>query len=140
VERVGTGGCLCGAVRYQVSGLLRPVIICHCRQCQRTHGQAAAYTAAPRPAVVLIEERGLSWYESSPGFRRGFCRSCGASLFWERVAGSNRSIAAGSLDDTSGLVTAGHIHVAEAGGYDTFDDGLPRFEGSDHGALASDAT
>ena len=97
-----TGGCLCGAVRYEVAGALRPVIMCHCRQCRRTHGHVAAYTAAPRAAVTLLDERGLDWFESSPGVRRGFCKLCGSSLFWERLAGGNRSIAAGTLDDQSG--------------------------------------
>ena len=47
------GGCLCGAVRYRVDGPLRPVTVCHCGQCRRTHGHAAAYTAAPKAALTL---------------------------------------------------------------------------------------
>ena len=35
---VATGGCLCGAVRYQVHGPLRDVLICHCVECRRWHG------------------------------------------------------------------------------------------------------
>ena len=92
------GGCLCGAVRYRVEGPLRPVTVCHCGQCRRTHGHAAAYTAAPKAALTLVEASGLRWYESSPGVRRGFCGGCGASLFWERTDGPKVSIAAGTLD------------------------------------------
>ncbi|MGO1081292.1 GFA family protein [Inquilinus sp. CA228] len=40
-----TGGCLCGAVRYRVTGPLRPVVACHCSQCRRTSGHVAAFTA-----------------------------------------------------------------------------------------------
>jgi len=40
-----TGGCLCGAVRYEVLGPLRDVVLCHCSHCRRTHGHVAAYAA-----------------------------------------------------------------------------------------------
>jgi hypothetical protein len=125
------GGCLCGAVRYRVTGAMRPVVYCHCGQCRRTHGHFAAYTAAAREAVV-VEGDGLRWYESSPGVRRGFCGTCGASLFWERVGGARVSVAAGTLDGPTGLAAEAHIHVADAGDYYALpDDGLPRFQGSD---------
>ena len=130
------GGCLCGAVRYRVvASPLRPVVACHCGQCRRAHGHVAAYTSAPKAAVELVEDRGLRWYESSPSVRRGFCGGCGASLFWERTAGANTSIAAGTLDGPTGLATVGHIYVADAGDYYAITDGLPRFPGSDGGSL-----
>jgi hypothetical protein len=125
-----TGGCLCGAVRYRAEGELRPVVYCHCGQCRRTHGHFAAYTAAPRDALA-VEGHGLRWYESSPGFRRGFCGTCGASVFWERVGGSRVSIAAGTLDGPTGLAAERHIFVADAGDYYALpEDGLPRFPAS----------
>jgi hypothetical protein len=42
------GGCLCGGVRYEVTGPLRDVVVCHCSRCLRTHGHAAAYSACAR--------------------------------------------------------------------------------------------
>lgn len=133
------GGCLCGAVRYIVAGPLRPVVECHCRQCRRIHGHVAAYTAAAREAITLIEESGLRWYTSSPGFRRGFCGVCGASVFWERLDGRRRSIAAGTLDKPTGLQMIGRIFTADAGDYYDIDDSLPCYAGSDDGALGSDS-
>ena len=133
--QVHTGGCLCGGVRNRVTGRLQPVVACHCRQCRRTHGHFAAYTATPRAALELVEAAGLRWYGSSPGVRRGFCGTCGASVFWERVEGSQISIAAGTLDAPTGLATVGHIFVADAGDYYAIADDLPRFAGSDEGAL-----
>ena len=67
-----TGGCLCGAVKYQVTGVLRPVVACHCTQCQKTSGHHVAATSAPRENIALLEEQGLKWYFSSKGIRRGF--------------------------------------------------------------------
>src|SRR5262245_45267562 len=98
MDRTHTGRCLCGDVQYRASGRLRPVVNCHCGQCRRTHGHFAAYTAAAKHSLELIEDGGLRWYQSSPGVRRGFCGTCGASMFWERISGPEISIAAGTLD------------------------------------------
>ncbi|HSA81109.1 MAG TPA: GFA family protein, partial [Geminicoccaceae bacterium] len=94
-----SGGCLCGAVRYRARGALRPALYCHCGQCRRTHGHFAAYTAVPAEALELDEQHGLSWFRSSPAAERGFCRECGASLFWRRIGGDVVGIAAGSLEN-----------------------------------------
>jgi hypothetical protein len=139
-DQVHTGGCLCGGVRYQVVGRLQLVVDCHCSQCRRTHGHVAAYTAAAKSALDLVEDAGLHWYASSPGVRRGFCATCGASVFWERVDGPDISIAAGTLDAPTGLATIGHIYVGDAGDYYVIADNLPRFAGSDQGALDSNVT
>jgi hypothetical protein len=114
---VHAGGCLCGAVRYEVSGPLRDVVLCHCAMCRRTHGHVAAYTAAPKAALRLIEARGLRWFASSGFARRGFCAECGASVFWERIAADMVSIAAGSVDAPTGLCTTLQIFVDDAGDY-----------------------
>lgn len=127
-----TGGCLCGAVRYEVRGPLRAVVNCHCAQCRRTSGHFVAATAARREDLTLTGSSGLRWYESSPTARRGFCRTCGASLFWEPVSAGRISIMAGTLDPPTGLETVSHIFVEDAGDYYEFDDNLPRYPEGDH--------
>ncbi len=119
-----TGGCLCGAVRYAISAPMRKVSFCHCGQCRRTHGHFAAYTGVARDGFALTESRGLKWYRSSDQARRGFCAECGASLFWDHTGRGHIAVAAGSLDDTTGLETLGHIYVADKGAYYEIDDGL----------------
>ena len=111
-------------MRYQIQGPLRPVVNCHCGQCLRTHGNVAAYTSAARADLVLTEDRGLKWYRSSEVARRGFCRNCGASLFWERLGGDRVAVAAGGIDPPSGLKTIRHIFVADKGDYYEIADGL----------------
>jgi hypothetical protein len=122
------GGCLCGAVSYEVEGALRPALVCHCRMCQQTHGVPAAYSAARRDQLRLDETRGLAWYSSSGKARRGFCRECGASLFWEPVGGDYYAIACGTLEQPTGVEIVGHIFVASKGDYYEITDGLPQFE------------
>ena len=121
-----SGGCLCGAVRYEVTGPLRDVVLCHCAMCRRTHGHIGAYSAAPKAALTVTQSRGLRFYESSPGIRRGFCADCGASLFWDSKARDYTSIAAGTLDAPTGLSTVLQIHVASAGDYYRIDPGIPQ--------------
>ncbi len=119
-----TGGCLCGAVRYEIRGPLRDVVNCHCGQCLRTHGHVAAYTSTARADLVLTEDRGLKWYASSDFARRGFCGDCGASLFWDRLDEDRISVAAGGIDSPSGLTTVRHIFTAHKGDYYEIADGL----------------
>ncbi len=125
-----SGGCLCGAVAYEVRGPMRDVINCHCGQCLRTHGNFAGYTSVRRDDLSLTEERGLKWYDSSNLARRGFCDTCGASLFYERLEGGMISIAAGTLNRPTKLKTVAHIFVADKGDYYEIADGLKTYPGS----------
>jgi hypothetical protein len=129
-----TGGCLCGAVRYEVNGPLRDVLICHCQECRRWHGNFSASTAARREDLTLTEHGGLRWIESPRSdahARRGFCAECGSSLFWDAPDRPTVSIAAGTLDGPTGLKITAHWYVSQAGDYYVLpDDGLPRHEHS----------
>jgi len=121
-----TGGCLCGSVRYAVTGPLRDVVMCHCSRCLRTHGHAAAYSACAREDLALVRDDGLRWYEAD-GRARGFCGECGASVFWSAAERDTISIAAGTLDQPTGLKTVAHIHTREMADYYAIDGDGERF-------------
>ena len=124
------GGCLCGAVVYELHGPLRDVLVCHCVECRRWGGHAAAMTAVPDDRLVLVRDAGLRWIDSPDSelhARRGFCSECGSSLFWNSPQRETISVAAGTLDGDTGLVTVGHIWVSQAGDYyELPDDGRLR--------------
>ncbi len=122
----GAGGCLCGGVRYEVRGPLRDVVVCHCGRCQRTHGHAAAYAACAAADLTLVRSGPLRWYEADDR-ARGFCADCGASLFWRTAGGATISIAAGTLDEPTGLRTVAHIYTDDAADYEVIDDVVERF-------------
>ena len=122
------GSCLCGAVSYEVAGELRPVIACHCVQCRKISGHYGAATSALRSAVTIAGE--VSWYQSSATARRGFCGTCGSSLFWDGP-GENLSIWAGTLDGPTGLTLSGHIFCADKGDYYPINDPVPQAEQED---------
>ncbi len=137
-----SGGCLCGEIRYQITGPRRDVINCHCQNCRRTHGHIAAYTSVRQSDLKLVKQQTLQWYhDRSPDTWRGFCNRCGASLFWDaRDGGGKMAVAAGSLDDGDELKTIGHVYVSEAGQYYEINDGLPQFETGSAGALEGDGS
>jgi hypothetical protein len=124
-----TGGCLCGRVRYTVRGRLRGILLCHCGQCRRVHGHLGAYSSAARADVDLEGAEAIVWFASSERGRRGFCGTCGSSLFFEPAGEDRLAIAAGSLDQPSGLEVLGHEYVADRADYDRIDDGLPACAG-----------
>ena len=119
---VRTGGCLCGQVRYETRGEVRPVIACHCTQCRKTSGHHVAATGAKREAVTI--EGHVTWYVSSDSARRGFCAICGSNLFWDGP-GTHLSIMAGTLDRPTGLALAAHIFVSDKGDYYEIETDLP---------------
>jgi len=132
-KKIATGGCLCGAVRYEVQGPLRPVINCHCGQCRRTSGHFVAATAAAPEQLTLIKDDGLRWYHSSALARRGFCHTCGSSLFWDPLdeEKTHISIMAGTLDSPTGLETVLNIFTEDAGDYYQLDENLAQGTESD---------
>jgi hypothetical protein len=125
-----TGRCLCGAISFEVKGPLRDVVVCHCGQCRRQHGAPPGYSQAAWENIRLTGPENLAWYRSSAGARRGFCRHCGSSLFWEPIDTGRVSIAAGSLDSPTGLRTVRHIFVSDKGDYYEIEDGLEQLSGS----------
>ena len=126
-----TGGCLCGAVRYEIRGPLRDIVNCHCRMCRRIHGHYGAYSSVVRENLSFTTDDGLKWYLSiqddpDGNVYRGFCKRCGSSLFWEVKGRETISIAAGSLDQPTNLKTVKHIWVSSAGDYYEIADNLPQ--------------
>ncbi len=135
---VATGGCLCGAVRYEVKGPLRDVVNCHCSMCQRLHGGFGPHSKAPKDNITLTQSDGLAWYKSSDVARRGFCNKCGSNLFWEPFNLDSTGILAGTIDNSDKLRTMGHIFVKEKPHFYDITDDLPQYEGSSKGELAGD--
>lgn len=120
------GGCLCESVRYQIVAELRPVVACHCRQCQKTSGFHVAATSGPKAQLVFLKDQHLTWYASSDKARRGFCKNCGSNLFWHENGSADIAIFAGTLDQPTGLRMVEHVYVQDKGDFYQIDDQLPK--------------
>lgn len=77
------GGCLCGAVRFRVSGPAKWTAYCHCESCRRhTGAPVSAYAGFERDQVAFTAGE-LARFASSAGVERGFCARCGSTLTYE---------------------------------------------------------
>ena len=119
--------CLCGGIQLKTKGPLRHVSNCHCRQCMKTHGNYAAYTSTPEKDVKFIKRRTLKWFRSSKRAKRGFCKKCGASLFFKFLKSNNISISAGIFKNPTKLKTTRNIFVKGKLDYYKLDNKLPKF-------------
>ena len=121
-----SGSCLCGAVRFQIDAALEDAVACHCTQCRKQTGHYLVSAEVPQSAVTLQGAGDLAWYHASDKARRGFCRVCGSTLFWEPLARDQTYVALGAIDPPSGALLARHIFVADKGDYYDLTDGLPQ--------------
>ena len=121
------GSCLCGAVSFEVAGELPGPDACHCRLCRKSSGHYFASTDVKRAALTVRGGDNVSWYQSSEKVRRGFCATCGASLFWDPPVDRDWiGVAMGAFDTPTDTRLRIHIFVAEKGDYYDIADGLPQ--------------
>jgi hypothetical protein len=128
-----TGSCLCGGVRYEISGRIGPVLYCHCRMCRKAQGAAFTANAAVRLRHfrVVAGEALLSSYESSPQKWRRFCRVCGSPIYSHRASDPDVvRIRLGLLDRDPGRRPAAHLMVEHKAPWHRIDGDLPFLDAS----------
>jgi hypothetical protein len=122
-----TGGCNCGAVRFEVSEPFEASMYCHCTRCQRRSGTAASANARTSPEAFRIvqgDDRLRSW-DPPDGAPKFFCGDCGSALF-SRSPGSV-GVRLGAIDGDPGIRPSYRQYVAYAASWEPIpDDGLPR--------------
>ena len=126
-----TGGCLCGAVRFEVTEPLVSAGYCHCTRCQRRTGTAASAQAriAPGSLRILSGDELIRAYEPPNGFAKHFCSACGSAL-WSRGRDDPEivSVRLGAFDGDPGIRPSARSFVAYAAPWEPIpDDGLPRY-------------
>jgi hypothetical protein len=124
------GSCLCGGVKYEITGPLLRLLNCHCSRCRKQHG--AAFRSRARVNISDFKwvegEELVTYYRSSPEFQRGFCRVCGSPIV-NTSARPEFGIALGTLDDDPGLRPERHIFVANKAPWFEITDDLPQDQG-----------
>ena len=127
-----SGGCACGAVRFECSAAPLSMVNCHCRDCQRAGGAGYAPTVVARRAAVRLiagepKQHSVSAASGSMA-RREFCPACGTPLFASTSARPEMvGIRAGCLDDPSWFRPAADVWVSSAQPWDLMDSSLPKF-------------
>ncbi|MEO8687477.1 MAG: GFA family protein [Solirubrobacteraceae bacterium] len=128
-----TGGCGCGAVRFEISAPLAGAAYCHCTRCQHRSGAAAAPSARLAPgsfAITAGEEHLHAWSPGGGGFDKVFCGECGSAILAaDPESGEARIVRFGAFDDDPGVRPTARQFVASAAPWEPIpDDGLPRFD------------
>lgn len=126
-----TGGCLCGAVRYEATEPPTGVGYCHCRLCQRATG-APHWLGAMIPVNAFRFTRGApKFYKSSAWAERGFCAECGSPLIF-RDGTATHGVMVGTLDHPEDWPpTTAHSGMESRIPWDTIHDDLPRWRTED---------
>ncbi len=119
------GSCLCGAVSFEISGNLPAPSACHCTQCRKHSGHFEASVDILRIALKVFGEEKVTWYHTNK-VRRGFCSTCGSSLFWDPIGKDWTAVAMGAFDTPTNTKIEKHIFVANKGDYYDLVDGLPQ--------------
>ena len=125
------GSCLCASVRYEIDGALEGARNCHCSMCRKAHGAAFRSRAGvnARNFRWIAGENLITWYESSPGTRRGFCSRCGSPLLSRFDARPEvHGLPLGCLDSDPAVKPAMHIFVGSKATWFDITDSLPRHE------------
>ena len=129
------GRCLCGAVRYRITGHPSALTRCHCRSCRLASGAPSlAWTVV---TVEQLHHDGAApvEFESSPGVFRGFCGRCGTSLTWRRIdRPATIDITTATLDEASSFAPTKEIWTEHKLRWETTDHALPHFARSSVGA------
>lgn len=121
-----TGGCLCGAIRYEARVPLIDVHYCHCRTCQKSFGTLfAVFGSVPREALEFTSGS-PKLYCSSPYADCGFCAACGTPLTFRYLKSNWIAVSIGSLDRPDAVRPEIHWGIESRVPWLTIQDGLPR--------------
>jgi hypothetical protein len=125
-----TGGCLCGAVRYRATRMLR-ADLCHCRMCQKASGAPVVAWLTVPVASFMFTAGAPAAYRSSARAVRHFCPACGAQLTFRLVEDPTEiDINLATLDHPEAVAPQSHIHTASGMPWLDIHDDLPRYTGS----------
>lgn len=124
-----TGGCMCGAIRYEARGAPEHNALCHCHDCRRAAGAPMVGWALFKRDQVTITGTPVD-YNSSGDNHRQFCGTCGTGLFFysDSVFPEQVDIQAATLDDPDALPPTACIQMADAPKWMTTVADLPKFE------------
>jgi hypothetical protein len=125
---VYAGGCLCGAVRYEITGAVSNPCFCHCASCRRAAGAPMVPWGTFVRETMRVTRGRLSEHRSSAQAWRGFCARCGTSLTYRNEARPTEiDVTLATLDDPTRLVPAMHVWVKDRLPWVAIGDGLPQF-------------
>jgi hypothetical protein len=123
------GGCLCGAVRFEITPPTKWCAHCHCSMCRRAHGAAwVTWVGVPAGQFRLTAgESALVRYASSAAAHRGFCSSCGSTLLFESARWADEvHVALANVEGDIDRTPQAHVYFDDRAPWAEVHDELPR--------------
>lgn len=127
-EEIHTGGCLCGALRYEIRARFLQTTLCHCEDCRKASG-------APFVAWSFFPAGSLAWTKGTPkvllhaGRERGFCGDCGSPLtFFDPGIPHLFEANTNTLDHPARYPPADQCWLCDEVPWAAYGHNLPRFE------------
>ncbi len=125
------GGCLCGAIRYRVTGEPVATSLCHCKTCRRASGAPTVAWAVFRSSDFAFANGAPTCFHSSPGIARTFCGKCGTPLTYQRESGTGTiDITTATLDHPDRFAPACEIWIAHKISWESLNGPIPQHSGS----------
>jgi hypothetical protein len=119
-EKIMTGQCMCGQIKYEVSGPTVGIVNCHCKDCQRLHGNYNPLIVADKVNLNITQgEDLLKEFKSSDDAHRLFCSNCGSQLFKRQINGPKVMISVGNIENPIEYPVIKNIFTESAGFYYT---------------------
>lgn len=128
---ITTGGCLCGAVTFQITGPFEWFFLCHCSRCRKSTGSAHASNLFSTVANIewMSGKDDLRIFRvDGTRFAKTFCTTCGSPLPTPAPDGSRLLVPAGSLDTEVEIRPNGHIFCASRANWDDTLEDVPAFD------------
>ena len=130
-----TGGCACGRVRFTAQVESDEAYLCHCRMCQRASG-SVSLALHSLPQANVRWEGAPDWFDSSPIAHRPYCSSCGTSLGFAYLSGTDKmDLTVASFDDPCHFVPKHHFGAESIQRPWLDTRGLPEHRSEDYKAL-----
>ena len=128
-----TGGCLCGAVRYEAREPPQKIGYCHCQMCQKASGAPCAVGVYFAKKSFRFNGGSPTFYKSSNSAERGFCQNCGSRLIFQPLNSESIAVEVGSLDRPEDVPPTYHTGVEGKVSWFALDDQLPFKRTDDQG-------
>ncbi len=126
-----SGGCCCGAIRYQASGPLFHLTSCHCPTCRRVSGAASVAWGSVLPENYRVIQGVPARFQSSATVTRTFCGACGTALTYQNQdLPGEIDITVCSLDDPAPHAPQDHTFTRYRLDWDVSADGKPVYAGT----------
>ncbi len=125
------GGCLCGAIRFEITGGIRNIIYCHCSRCRKAQGSAFAtngIVASAQFHLVSGEDK-LTGYESTPGQTKYFCKVCGSPIMSKTISKPAQvRVRLGTIESDITERPEAHIFASSKANWEDICGDLPQYD------------